>query len=165
MLARPSQWKEYWCGCNFLLSYLYCLFTWDFITCKFSFVSRSWLTSFAWFGIRDTNWNQVWPAPRKDTILHKHMLHKQLFQSNHLLPAAHTILYIFFFFVGAFFKLVPFPKPGPLADLCQLDNGGCEQACYNLCNLKVKCGCWPGFTLAYDGKSCVGKLHARFFFF
>jgi len=44
-----------------------------------------------------------------------------------------------------------------LADLCQLDNGGCEQVCYNLCNLKVKCGCWPGYTLAYDGKTCMGK--------
>lgn len=46
---------------------------------------------------------------------------------------------------------------GSLADLCQLDNGGCEQVCYNLCNLKVQCGCWPGYTLAYDGKTCIGE--------
>lgn len=46
---------------------------------------------------------------------------------------------------------------GSLADLCQLDNGGCEQVCYNLCNLKVQCGCWPGYILAYDGKTCIGE--------
>ncbi|XP_067053119.1 uncharacterized protein [Acropora muricata] len=54
-------------------------------------------------------------------------------------------------------EVTVYSRIGPLADLCQLDNGGCEQACYNLCNLKVKCGCWPGYTLAYDGKSCVDK--------
>ena len=46
---------------------------------------------------------------------------------------------------------------GPLADLCQLDNGGCQQVCYNLCNLKVQCGCWPGYNIAYDAKTCIGK--------
>ena len=47
--------------------------------------------------------------------------------------------------------------PGVMADLCQLDNGGCSQVCYNLCNLKVQCGCWPGYTLAYDSKTCIGE--------
>ena len=50
-----------------------------------------------------------------------------------------------------------FSNLGAFADLCQLDNGGCEQVCYNLCNLKVKCGCWPGYTLAYDAKTCMGE--------
>ena len=45
----------------------------------------------------------------------------------------------------------------PLADLCQLENGNCEQTCYNLCNMKTKCGCYPGYKLAYDGKTCIGK--------
>jgi len=45
-----------------------------------------------------------------------------------------------------------------MADLCQLDNGGCQQVCYNLCNLKVQCGCWPGYNIAYDAKTCIGKL-------
>ena len=54
---------------------------------------------------------------------------------------------------------------GSLADLCQLENGGCEQVCYNLCNLQVKCGCWPGFVLAYDGKTCIGKLNKSVYYF
>ena len=54
-------------------------------------------------------------------------------------------------------KCVSHSESGALADLCQLDNGGCEQVCYNLCNLKVQCDCWPGYTLAYDGKTCMGK--------
>ena len=57
------------------------------------------------------------------------------------------------------------PLPGAFADLCQLNNGGCSQVCYNLCNLKVKCGCWPGYTLAYDGKTCTGKKSYRSFLF
>ena len=53
-----------------------------------------------------------------------------------------------------------FPRTGALADLCQLDNGGCQQVCYNLCNLKVQCGCWPGYNIAYDAKTCIGKWRA-----
>ncbi|XP_068704515.1 uncharacterized protein [Montipora foliosa] len=54
-------------------------------------------------------------------------------------------------------EVMVYSRVGSLADLCQLENGGCEQVCYNLCNLQVKCGCWPGFTLAYDGKTCIDK--------
>lgn len=54
-------------------------------------------------------------------------------------------------------EVTVYSRVGALADLCQLDNGGCSQVCYNLCNLKVKCSCWPGYTLAYDGKTCMDK--------
>ncbi|XP_068704567.1 uncharacterized protein [Montipora foliosa] len=54
-------------------------------------------------------------------------------------------------------EVMVYSRVGSLADLCQLENGGCEQVCYNLCNLQVKCGCWPGFVLAYDGKTCIDK--------
>ncbi|XP_015763294.1 PREDICTED: neurogenic locus notch homolog protein 1-like [Acropora digitifera] len=54
-------------------------------------------------------------------------------------------------------EVMVYSRVGSLADLCQLDNGGCEQVCYNLCNLQVKCGCWPGFNLAYDGITCVDR--------
>ncbi|KAJ7381185.1 hypothetical protein OS493_004785 [Desmophyllum pertusum] len=54
-------------------------------------------------------------------------------------------------------EVTVYSRVGALADLCQLDNGGCQQSCYNLCNLKVKCGCWPGYTLAYDAKTCIDK--------
>ena len=60
-------------------------------------------------------------------------------------------------------KCVSHSESGALADLCQLDNGGCEQVCYNLCNLKVQCDCWPGYTLAYDGKTCMGKYDLSVF--
>ena len=56
-----------------------------------------------------------------------------------------------------FFIILSFLRTGALADLCQLDNGGCQQVCYNLCNLQVKCDCWPGYNLAYDGKTCLGE--------
>ncbi|CAH3028156.1 unnamed protein product [Porites evermanni] len=54
-------------------------------------------------------------------------------------------------------EVMVYSRVGALADLCQLDNGGCQQVCYNLCNLKVQCDCWPGYTLAYDGKTCMDK--------
>ena len=42
-------------------------------------------------------------------------------------------------------------------DWCQIENGGCEQICYNdKCGRTTSCGCLPGYQLAYDGKSCVG---------
>ena len=67
----------------------------------------------------------------------------QIYFQTHLTLTFNTFFYAF---------------KGALADLCQLDNGGCSQVCYNLCNLKVKCSCWPGYTLAYDGKTCMGKI-------
>ncbi|XP_058970157.2 uncharacterized protein [Pocillopora verrucosa] len=54
-------------------------------------------------------------------------------------------------------EVTVYSRVGVMADLCQLDNGGCSQVCYNLCNLKVQCGCWPGYTLAYDSKTCIDK--------
>nr|XP_058970077.1 uncharacterized protein LOC131796502 [Pocillopora verrucosa] len=54
-------------------------------------------------------------------------------------------------------EVAVYSRVGSLADLCQLNNGGCEQVCYNLCNLRVKCGCLPGYTLAYDGMTCIDR--------
>lgn len=47
---------------------------------------------------------------------------------------------------------------GGLADYCLLENGGCDQICYNKCDKKTSCGCYAGYALAYDGKSCLGVL-------
>ncbi|XP_022778705.1 signal peptide, CUB and EGF-like domain-containing protein 2, partial [Stylophora pistillata] len=58
-------------------------------------------------------------------------------------------------------EVAVYSRVGSFADLCQLDNGGCSQVCYNLCNLRVRCGCWPGYTLAYDGITCVDKDECR----
>ncbi|KAK3707600.1 hypothetical protein QZH41_017862 [Actinostola sp. cb2023] len=52
-------------------------------------------------------------------------------------------------------EVAVYSRLAPLADLCQLENGNCEQTCYNLCNMKTKCGCYPGYKLAYDGKTCI----------
>ena len=46
---------------------------------------------------------------------------------------------------------------GAQIDYCQIENGGCDQLCYNKCGREVKCGCLPGYRLAYDQKTCVGK--------
>ena len=46
---------------------------------------------------------------------------------------------------------------GGLADWCQIENGGCEQLCYNKCGRHTSCGCLPGYTLAYDRKTCIGR--------
>ncbi|XP_022792631.1 uncharacterized protein LOC111331727 [Stylophora pistillata] len=54
-------------------------------------------------------------------------------------------------------EVAVYSRVGSLADLCQLNNGGCDQVCYNLCNLRVKCGCLPGYTLAYDGTTCMDR--------
>ena len=40
-------------------------------------------------------------------------------------------------------------------DECLLSNGGCDQICYNT-EASHKCGCRPGFSLAPDGKKCLG---------
>jgi len=45
-----------------------------------------------------------------------------------------------------------------MADWCQIENGGCEQLCYNKCGRETSCGCLPGYRLAYDGKSCLGEF-------
>jgi len=44
---------------------------------------------------------------------------------------------------------------GVLADWCLIENGGCEQLCHNHCNQKTTCSCLPGYTLAYDRKTCI----------
>ncbi|XP_022792667.1 uncharacterized protein LOC111331759 [Stylophora pistillata] len=59
-------------------------------------------------------------------------------------------------------EVAVYSRVGSFADLCQLDNGGCSQVCYNLCNLRVRCGCWPGYTLAYDGITCVAVVLQTF---
>ena len=46
---------------------------------------------------------------------------------------------------------------GGMQDACQIDNGGCEHICYNKCGRETSCSCLPGYRLAYDGKSCIGK--------
>ena len=38
-----------------------------------------------------------------------------------------------------------------------IENGGCDHICYNHCDKKTSCGCLPGYTLAYDKKTCLGK--------
>ena len=42
-------------------------------------------------------------------------------------------------------------------DICSLNNGGCDQICYNKCGRKVECACGTGYKLAYDKKTCLGK--------
>ena len=44
-----------------------------------------------------------------------------------------------------------------MGDKCQIENGGCEHICYNKCGRESSCSCLPGYKLAYDGKSCIGK--------
>ncbi|XP_065060118.1 uncharacterized protein LOC135687479 [Rhopilema esculentum] len=46
-------------------------------------------------------------------------------------------------------------RMGGLADFCLLENGGCDQLCFNKCDKRTSCGCLPGFVLAYDGKTCL----------
>jgi hypothetical protein len=46
---------------------------------------------------------------------------------------------------------------GGYSDQCLLNNGGCDQICYNSCGRKVQCACGIGYKLAYDKKTCIGK--------
>ena len=46
---------------------------------------------------------------------------------------------------------------GGNADLCLLNNGGCDQICHNSCGRKVTCACGEGYKLAYDKTTCIGK--------
>ena len=58
-----------------------------------------------------------------------------------------TVLIIFLIFLGG------------LADYCLLENGGCDQLCFNKCDKKTSCGCLPGYLLAYDKRTCLGMLY------
>ena len=42
-------------------------------------------------------------------------------------------------------------------DICSLNNGGCDQICYNKCGREVECACGTGYKLTYDKKTCLGK--------
>ena len=44
----------------------------------------------------------------------------------------------------------------PDVDECRVHNGGCEQICENN-DGSFRCSCRPGYTLAADKYSCVGK--------
>ena len=46
--------------------------------------------------------------------------------------------------------------PGGYGDKCLLNNGGCDQICYNSCGRKVQCACGVGYKLAYDKTTCLG---------
>ncbi|XP_068674496.1 signal peptide, CUB and EGF-like domain-containing protein 1 [Montipora foliosa] len=73
------------------------------------------------------------------------------------IPGRYVSVQMFGEGILAMCEVTVYSRIGALADLCQLENGDCEQVCYNLCNLKVKCGCWSGYTLTYDGKTCLDK--------
>ncbi|XP_048580608.1 uncharacterized protein LOC5507741 isoform X2 [Nematostella vectensis] len=76
-------------------------------------------------------------------------------QCNPPIPGRHIAIQMIGKGILTLCEVSVYSRTAPLADLCQLDNGGCEQVCYNLCNLKVKCGCYPGFKMAYDGRTCI----------
>ncbi len=41
---------------------------------------------------------------------------------------------------------------------CLVDNGGCEQICENTAGY-FKCGCFEGYKLNVDHKTCDGKIY------
>lgn len=50
----------------------------------------------------------------------------------------------------------------PVADLCALNNGGCDHNCrFHEEEGQVECSCFAGFTLnAADGRTCQGESHS-----
>ena len=46
----------------------------------------------------------------------------------------------------------------PDQHLCEKNNGGCLQTCTDNVNGHF-CGCYDGYTLSEDLKSCTGKDH------
>ena len=47
---------------------------------------------------------------------------------------------------------------------CFLSNGGCDHICFNT-DGSYRCACRPGFSLAPDGKKCLGNVLCTFPFF
>ena len=39
---------------------------------------------------------------------------------------------------------------------CEWDNGDCDQICNNEQG-SYSCACWSGYTLDYNGKTCIGQ--------
>ncbi|CAB3978528.1 sushi, von Willebrand factor type A, EGF and pentraxin domain-containing 1-like [Paramuricea clavata] len=52
-------------------------------------------------------------------------------------------------------EVLVYSRLGGYSDQCLLNNGGCDQICYNSCGRKVQCACGIGYKLAYDKKTCI----------
>ena len=50
---------------------------------------------------------------------------------------------------------VKIPNPSDL-DECSIGNGACDQECFNSVGGHT-CGCWTGYYLSSDQRSCSGK--------
>eukprot|EP00112_Aurelia_sp_Birch-Aquarium-sp1_P010422 Seg2224.1 transcript_id=Seg2224.1/GoldUCD/mRNA.D3Y31 product=Fucolectin-1 protein_id=Seg2224.1/GoldUCD/D3Y31 len=82
-------------------------------------------------------------------------------QCNPPIPGRYVAIQMYGKGILTMCEVIVASRMGGLADYCLLENGGCDQLCFNKCDKKTSCGCLPGYVLAYDKRTCLGMLYGQ----